>query len=104
MKRDAYLVNTARPFIVDHDALTRKLKLRELAGAAIDVHHPVPCGPDDGLVALDNVLPTCWSAYNTAEAIADMSRRAVEDLIAVLEGREPRDPVNQLTRQRVLAP
>jgi phosphoglycerate dehydrogenase-like enzyme len=103
MKRSAYLVNTARPFIVDHNALTNKLKSGELAGAAIDVHHPVPCEPDNDLVVLDNVLPTCWSAYNTAEAIADMSRRAAKDLIAVLEGREPRDPVNQLVPHTVFA-
>jgi phosphoglycerate dehydrogenase-like enzyme len=102
MKRDAYLVNTARPSIVDHDALARKLKSRELAGAAIDVHDPVPCGPEDGLVALDNVLPTCWSAYNTHEAIADMSQRAAEDLIAVLKGRDPRHPVNHFLRKPAL--
>lgn len=94
MMPTAFLVNTARPFIVDYDALVRKLEAKEIAGAAIDVHHPAPCDPDDRLVALDNVLPTCWSAYNTREAIADMSRRAAQDLIAVLQGRPPRHPVN----------
>jgi phosphoglycerate dehydrogenase-like enzyme len=94
MMPGSYLVNTARPYIVDYDALVRKLEAKEIAGAAIDVHDPAPCGPDDRLVALDNVLPTCWSAYNTREAIADMSRRAAQDLIAVLQGRKPRHPVN----------
>jgi D-3-phosphoglycerate dehydrogenase len=94
MMPTSYLINTARPFIVDYDALVHKLEAKEIAGAAIDVHDPVPCDPDDRLVALDNVLPTCWSAYNTREAIADMSRRAAQDLIAVLQGQMPRHPVN----------
>lgn len=94
MKPSAYLVNTARPFIVDYNALVRKLEAKEIAGAAIDVHDPAPCGPDDRLVALDNVLPTAWSAYNTREAIADMSRRAAQDLVTVLQGRVPRNPAN----------
>lgn len=94
MMPTSYLINTARPFIVDYDALVRKLEAKEIAGAAVDVHDPAPCGSDDRLVALDNVLPTCWSAYNTREAIADMSRRAAQDLIAVLQGQAPRHPVD----------
>lgn len=102
MKKDAYLVNTARPHIVDSDALARKLANREITGAAIDVHDPAPCHPNDVLVSLDNVLPTSWSAYNTCEAIADMSRRAAEDLVAVLSGREPRHLVNRSVMQTAL--
>jgi phosphoglycerate dehydrogenase-like enzyme len=102
MKADAYLVNTARPHIVDYAALLGKLQRREIAGAAIDVHDPAPCSPDDILVSLDNVLPTSWSAYNTSEAIADMSRRATEDLVAVLQNRAPRNPVNDVSRHSKL--
>ncbi|MBM4028918.1 MAG: hydroxyacid dehydrogenase [Planctomycetes bacterium] len=95
MKKTSYLVNTSRSAVVDKQALIQALEARILAGAAIDVHDPAPCPPDDPLVRLDNVLATPWTAYKTDEAIARMCSMAVEDVVAVLSGRPPRFPVNQ---------
>ena len=95
MKKTSYLVNTSRAAVVDKQALIQALEARILAGAAIDVHDPAPCPPDDPLVRLDNVLATPWTAYKTDEAIARMCSMAVEDVVAVLSGRPPRFPVNQ---------
>lgn len=96
MKPTAYLINTARPALVDKEALVEWLRTGRLAGAAIDVHDPKPCAPGDPLVHLDNVIATPWMGYSTADAIEKMCRAATDDLIAVLHGRTPRFPVNQL--------
>ena len=94
MKKSAYLVNTSRGAVVDRSALLKALQTKEIAGAALDAHHTTPCPPDDSLVALDNVLATPHSAYNTEEAIARMSITVAKDVIAVLHGRAPAHPVN----------
>lgn len=96
MKKNAYLVNTSRPDVVDKDALIKILKENQIAGAAIDVHHPAPCAPGDSLVQLDNVIATPWTAYKTEEAIDRMCDTAVNDIVTVLRGGAPRFPVNEL--------
>ena len=96
MKRSAYLVNTSRPDIVDKQALVSVMQSGAIAGAAIDVHSPSPCRPDDPLVRLDNVIATPWCAYNTEEAIANMCITAASDVVRVLSGDAPKHPVNTL--------
>jgi D-3-phosphoglycerate dehydrogenase len=96
MKREAYLVNTSRPGVVDKAALVRALEAEEIAGAAIDVHHPHPTSPDDPLVRLDNVIATPWTAYNTEASVAKMCSTAARDVVKVLNGNPPSFPVNAL--------
>ena len=96
MKKDAYLANFSRAQIVDREALIRALSSGAIAGAAIDVHDPAPCDPDDALVMLDNVLPTPWMAYSTRECIARMCMGAARDLVAVLRGEKTAYPVNKI--------
>jgi len=95
MKNDACLVNTSRPAVVDKDALLDVLTGGEIAAAAIDVHDPVPCAPDDPLVALENVIATPWTAYNTEECIQQMCLTAATDVVTVLNGGVPKYPVNE---------
>jgi D-3-phosphoglycerate dehydrogenase / 2-oxoglutarate reductase len=96
MKKRAYLINTSRPGVVDKQALVRALQARGIAGAAIDVHDPAPCAPDDPLVWLDNVVATPWVAYKTEEAIARMCISAAQEVVTVLQGGRPIHPVNSL--------
>ncbi len=95
MKKDACLVNTSRSGVVDKDALMDVLRRGEIAAAAIDVHDPRPCAPDDPLVALENVIATPWTAYNTEEAIERMCLTAATDIVTVLNGGVPKYPVNE---------
>jgi glyoxylate reductase len=88
MKPTAYLVNTARGPIVDHDALRRALVDERIAGAALDVTDPEPLPADHPLLRAPNLLvvPHVGSAtHATREAMAD---RAVDNLMAGLAGRE----------------
>jgi D-3-phosphoglycerate dehydrogenase len=94
MKKTAYLVNTSRAPVVDRAALLQALKTQEIAGAAIDVHDPAPCAPDDPLVLLDKVLATPWSAFNTEESVARMCITAARDIVAAVSGHRPQHPLN----------
>lgn len=95
MKENAFLVNTSRAQVVDRPALIAMLQEKKIAGAAIDVHDPAPCPPDDPLVALENVIATPWTAFNTEESVSHMCITAATEVVAVLQGRTPQHPVNK---------
>jgi phosphoglycerate dehydrogenase-like enzyme len=95
MKKGAYLVNTSRAGVVEKQALIAALEAGQIAAAAIDVHDPAPLPPGDPLVALENVIVTPWTAYNTEEALSRMCVAAAADVVTVLQGSAPRFPVNR---------
>jgi len=92
MKRSAYLVNTARGPVVDEEALAWALGQHLLAGAALDVYENEPAVHPD-LLRLENVLLVPHMASGTTETRTAMADLAVENVIAVLEGRPPLTPV-----------
>jgi phosphoglycerate dehydrogenase-like enzyme len=73
---------------VDQAALVSALKEGWIAGAGLDVFDPEPLPPYSPLLALENVVVTPHMASHTNEALLRMAL-VVEDIIAVLEGREP---------------
>ena len=93
MKPTAYLINTARGPVVDQAALVRALEEGWIAGAGLDVFDPEPLPSDSPLLKLENVVVTPHMASHTDEALLRMAL-VVEDMIAVLEGKEPRYRVN----------
>jgi D-3-phosphoglycerate dehydrogenase / 2-oxoglutarate reductase len=93
MRKSAYLVNLARGGVVDEDALYRALSERRIAGAAIDVLETEPPRKDHPLLALDNVLLTPHVGGSTREAQKRGEWGAAEEVVRVLEGKKPRNPV-----------
>lgn len=92
MKPGSILLNTARGGLVDTEALVEALQ-GHLFGAGLDVTDPEPLPQGHPLYALPNavITPHMGSAgRRTRERMAEM---AVENLLAVLEGREPPNPV-----------
>jgi glyoxylate reductase len=92
MKPTAWLVNTARGPVVDEAALVAILKARRIAGAALDVFEGEPRVHPE-LLTLDNVVLAPHLGSATVGTRDRMARMAIEDVLAVLEGREPRHRV-----------
>jgi lactate dehydrogenase-like 2-hydroxyacid dehydrogenase len=94
MKSTATLVNTARGPIVDQAALVAALRSGRLHSAGLDVFDREPLGEDlAGLADVPGLvmLPHVGSA--TAETRAAMVDVAVDNILAVLDGRPALTPV-----------
>lgn len=89
MKDSAILINTSRGGIVNEDALYYALKDNKIAGAALDVYETEP-PTNDKLLELDNILLSPHCGASTVDATNRMGVMAVEGLVSVLEGMEPK--------------
>jgi glyoxylate reductase len=92
MKPTAILINTARGPIVDEAALVQALRAGRIAAAGFDVYEKEP-QLSPGLTELPSVvlLPHLGSA--TTATRQRMSQMTAENVLAVLAGREPPNPV-----------
>jgi lactate dehydrogenase-like 2-hydroxyacid dehydrogenase len=93
MKPTAILVNTARGGVVDDAALVAALRGKRIAGAGLDVFEGEP-KLDPGYLELRNVVmtPHIGSASRATRLV--MCNTAAANMTAVLDGREPPNPVN----------
>lgn len=69
MKPTAYFINTARPFIVDNEALIEALQNRTIGGAAIDVFENEPLEADSPFRNLDNVTLVSHMAGTSSDTM-----------------------------------
>jgi glyoxylate reductase len=93
MKPSAYLINTARGPLVDEAALAEALRARTIAGAGLDVYEREPT-IEPALLACKNALLLPHLGSATTMARERMGRMAVENLLAVLEGRKAPNAVD----------
>ena len=93
MSSEAILVNTSRGGVIDDEALAEALRSGIIAAAGLDVYNGEPDAIHPGYRELDNVflLPHIGSA--TIDTRNAMGERAIANLIAIFDGREPRDRV-----------
>jgi glyoxylate reductase len=95
LKKEAYIVNTARGEIIDETALTRMIEAGELAGAGLDVFEHEPA-VNPRLLKLAKagkvvLLPHMGSA--TIESRIDMGEKVIVNIRAFMDGHRPPDRV-----------
>lgn len=93
MKPTAYLINTSRGPVVDEAALAAALEAKRIAGAALDVFENEPKAHPQ-LVGRKDVILTPHIASASVETRTKMSVMAVENVIALFEGRRPANALN----------
>jgi D-3-phosphoglycerate dehydrogenase len=96
MKPTAYLINTARGPIVDEAALAHALDTGQLAGVALDVlsQEPPSASP---LLGRENVILTPHMSFYSVESLVELQTKASEEVVRILTGQMPRNPVNPET-------
>jgi glyoxylate/hydroxypyruvate/2-ketogluconate reductase len=94
MKPTAILVNTARGGVVDDAALVDALAHGRIAGAGLDVFEGEP-KLHPGYRELKNVVMTPHIGSASRATRMTMCRTAMDNMAAVLEGREPPNLVNK---------
>ena len=94
MKPTAFLINASRGPVVDERALIKALQEGRIAGAGLDVFEKEPVALENPLLKMENVvtLPHVGSATEaTRRAMLDL---ATNNVLAVLQGKQPLTPVN----------
>jgi D-3-phosphoglycerate dehydrogenase len=98
MRPHAVLVNTARGPIVDEAALIRALQEGWIGGAGLDVFEQEPPDPQNPLFALDNVVLSPHNGAYSDASRARMHKRIGEEVVVVLRGGWPNNPLNPEVR------
>jgi glyoxylate reductase len=93
MKKTAILVNAARGPVVDEAALVTALAEGWIRAAGLDVFEEEPA-IHPGLLALRNVTLAPHIASASNETRISMARLAIQNCLAVLEGKPPLTPVS----------
>lgn len=88
MKKTAYLINTARGALIDHEALFKALKEKQIAGAAVDTFYYEPIAHDDPFLELDNFVITPHIGGASVDVVKYQSKMALESILAYAHGEE----------------
>jgi glyoxylate reductase len=94
MKKTAYIINTSRGQIINEPDLVKAIKNNWIAGVGLDVFEKEPLSNSSPLLKMKNVvvLPHIGSA--TYQTRSRMSEVAVQNLLSILNGRDPLFIVN----------
>jgi D-3-phosphoglycerate dehydrogenase len=104
MKPTAILLNLARGFVVDEQALTEALQSGRLAGAGLDVFAEEPNLDGNPLLLMENVVATPHCAGNTADARRRSQEQTAENILAAFAGERPKYALNQIKSERTGQP
>lgn len=88
MKRNAFVINTARGGIINEKALYNALKRKVIKGAALDVFVEEP-NKNVKLVCLKELIATPHIGGTTTDCAIREGKMAIDDIINYFEDREP---------------
>jgi D-3-phosphoglycerate dehydrogenase / 2-oxoglutarate reductase len=96
MKPGTVLINTCRGPVTDEDAVLEALESGKLFGYGADVYTVEPPPPDHPLIGRTdlNMMLTPHSAAQSVESLTNMAVEVATDVVGVLQGKPPVNPVN----------
>jgi phosphoglycerate dehydrogenase-like enzyme len=94
VKQGCILINTSRGPVLDEEAVADALDSGVLWGYGGDVFDVEPPPADHPLIGRPDVMLTPHSAAQTEESLKNMATGVARDVLAVLAGRTPENPVN----------
>ncbi|MBY9002508.1 MAG: class II aldolase/adducin family protein [Candidatus Lokiarchaeota archaeon] len=94
MKSSAFIINLGRASITDEDALYQALKVKKIAGAAIDVFNIEPVDQYNEFLELENVIVTPHIGGDTFETIHNHSMMIVEGIEKLMNNEIPSNIIN----------
>ena len=86
MKKSAYVVNTARAYVIDQKDFVEALQNGDIAGAAVDVYWKEPVPANHPLLSMRNVVCTPQMAGLTTDVDGWSGRMMAEEITAYLNG------------------
>jgi phosphoglycerate dehydrogenase-like enzyme len=98
MRSDAILINACRGPVVVESAVAEALDAGRLWGYGADVFEEEPPPKDHPLIGRTDVMLTPHSAAQTEEGLRNMATWIAQDVLGVLRGEAPRNPVNDPAR------
>lgn len=93
MKKTAIFINISRGGIVDEKALEEMVKTNRISGAGVDVFSREPIDMENPLLDTPNIITLPHIGSATAKTRFDMAMMAARNLVAVVTGGQPINPV-----------
>ena len=101
MKPSAYIINTGRGALIDHQALYTALTQGTIAGAALDAFEPEPATPENSpLISLNNVIVTGHRAGPGITSNINVANLVTEQIFRVINGQWPFDIINPEVKEK----
>jgi D-3-phosphoglycerate dehydrogenase len=102
MKKEAFIINTARGPVICEEALIAALQQGKIAGAALDVVEQEPIHEENPLLTMDNVILNPHVAWYSEEAQLELKRKVAGNVADVLSGYYPTYLFNRDVKSTVL--
>ena len=101
MKKEAFMINTARGPVIDESALIQALEEKQIAGAALDVVEKEPIAPESPLLNMEEVILTPHAAWYSEESERELKRKSAQNIVDVLNGYYPDYMVNPSVKSKL---
>ncbi len=95
VKKNAFIINTARGGIINEEALIKILESKSIAGYATDVFANEPPAADEPLYKLSNVILAPHCIAWTHDLFREIGRKVCSQVVEIANGKVPEDVVNK---------
>lgn len=100
MKKEAFIINTARGPVINEKALIDALQAGQIAGAGLDVIEIEPIEQSNPLLTMENVILSPHAAFYSVESEVELKRKTAENVADVLSGYYPTYLVNKDVKEK----